>query len=105
MRAIKFKHQNKVFAEYQKEYFSLPALQLDTKEGEVITCWKMSFLERLKVLFTGKVWLVLLTFNKPLTPSNLSLNRKDFYSHTDDEKNLKAKIKERAIKFREWIKL
>lgn len=26
-------------------------------DGQVISCWKLSFSERIKVLFTGKVWL------------------------------------------------
>lgn len=82
MKPIKFKHQNVVFAENQDEYLNLPALKLDS--GEVISCWKMSFKERLTVLFTGKVWLSLLSFNKPLTPSLLSINRKELYTHSDD---------------------
>ena len=84
MKPIEFKDRNVVFAKDQTEYQPLPALRLNTPEGEVISCWKMSFKERLKVLFTGKVWLSLMSFNKPLTPSFMSVNRKDVYSKAED---------------------
>jgi hypothetical protein len=84
MKPVKFKHQNVVFAEDQPEYGSLPSLKLDTPQGEVISCWKLSFKERIKVLFLGRVWMSLMSFNKPLTPSYLAINRKEVYSHSDD---------------------
>jgi len=84
MKPVEFKHQNIVFAEGQPEYESLPALLIDSPQGEVISCWKMSFKERVKVLFFGRVWVSLMSFNKPLTPSYISVNRKEVYSHPDD---------------------
>jgi hypothetical protein len=84
MKPIEFKHQNIVFAKDQPEYQPLPALRLDTPQGEVISCWKMTFRERIKVACTGKIWMSLCSFKKPLTPSYLSVNRKDVYSHPDD---------------------
>ncbi len=86
MKAVKFKHQNITFAENQPEYLPLPALKLDTLQGEVITCWQLSFKERIKVLFLGKVWMCLVSFNRPLTPSMLAVNRKELYTHPDDKK-------------------
>jgi len=73
MKAIKFKHSNVEFAK-------------DQPEGHVISCWKLSFKERIRVLIFGRIWMNLLTFNKPLTPSLLSTNRKELYSHPDDDK-------------------
>jgi len=84
MKPVEFKHQNVVFAKDQPEYQPLPALRLDTSEGQVISCWKLSFKERLRVLFIGRVWMSLMSFNKPLTPSLLATNRKELYSHPDD---------------------
>lgn len=84
MKPVKFKHQNIVFAKYQPEYQPLPALRLDTPTGEVISCWKLSIKERIKIVFTGRVWLSLRSFNKPLTPSYLAVNRKEVYSLPDD---------------------
>ena len=80
MKPIEFKHQNVVFAKDQPEYMPLPALRLNTPQGEVISCWKMSARERIKVLFTGKIWVSLISFNNPLTPSYLTVNRKEVYS-------------------------
>jgi len=84
MRPVKFKHLNVEFGKNQDEYNTLPALRLDTPQGEVISCWKISFKERIKILFFGRVWLSLMSFNKPLNPSYMSVNRKDVYSHSDD---------------------
>ena len=85
MKAVNFKHQNAVYAKDQPEYLSLPALKIESEYGEVISCWRLSFCERIKVLFTGRVWLSLMSFNKPLTPSMMSVNRKEIYSHPDDK--------------------
>ena len=68
MEPVKFKEQNIVFAENQDPYLPLPAFKCDTPQGEVISCWKMSIWERVKVLFTGRVWLWQLTFNRKLQP-------------------------------------
>ncbi len=66
MKPIEFEESNTVFAAYQPQYLPLPAFKSD--DGKVISCWKASFRERLIFLFTGKLWLYMLTFNKPLQP-------------------------------------
>lgn len=85
MKPVEFKHQTVIFAKDQPQYQPLPALKIDSPEGEVISCWKLSVKERIKIVFTGRVWLSLMSFNKPLTPSYLSVNRKEVYSHPDDQ--------------------
>lgn len=77
MKAIEFPEQNTVFAKDQPEYLPLPAFKNDSPQGEVIFCMRLSFLERVKILFTGNLWCSLLTFNKPLTPSFFSVNKTD----------------------------
>lgn len=79
MKPIKFPEHNVVFAEDQPEYLPLPACRIDSPQGEVITCWKLSFKERLAILFKGCVWLQLLSFNKPLTPSYMTTNKADIF--------------------------
>ena len=69
MTPIKFPEANVTFAKDQSEYQPLPAFKSDTQQGEVVSCWQLSLKERLRLLFTGKLWVSLLTFNKPLTPS------------------------------------
>ena len=80
MKALKFKDQNTVFAEDQPEYTPLPALKIEGNEGHVVFCMGLSFWERIRVLFLGKIWVSLMTFNKPLTPSFFSTNKKNCYS-------------------------
>jgi hypothetical protein len=77
MKPIEFKGQNTVYAKDQKEYMPLPAFKYNTPQGEVISCWSLSFRERLRLLFTGKLWVCLLTFNKPLTPSYFTTKKAD----------------------------
>jgi len=84
MKPVEFKHQNIVFAKDQPEYQPLPALRIDSPTGEVVSCWRLSIKERLQVLVFGRVWLSLMSFNKPLTPSFLAVNREEVYSHPDD---------------------
>ncbi len=95
MKAKEFKHQNVVFAENQPEYTPLPALKIKTKRGEVIFCMGLSFWERIRVLFIGEIWVSLLIFNQPLTPSFHSTKRKEVFYHPDDDIN----------KFRRFIDL
>ncbi len=66
MNPIDFKEVNVVFAKNQPQYLPLPAWKSD--DGEVISCWRLSWIERLKVLVSGRLWLRILTFNQPLQP-------------------------------------
>lgn len=73
MKPVYFKEANITFAKDQPQYLPLPAER--SEDGMVTTCWQMSFKERIKVLFTGKVWLQTLTFNNPLQPQKLRAGR------------------------------
>ena len=66
MIPLKFKEQNITFAENQPEYLPLPAWR--SPEGEVISCWKFAFKEKIMILFNSKLWLRQYTFNSPLQP-------------------------------------
>lgn len=78
MIPIEFKEQNTVLAKDQPEYLPLPAyVEKATREGQVISCWKLSFLERAKLLFTGRLWLSQFAFHKPLQPQRPSVNKWD----------------------------
>ena len=77
MNPIKFKESNCIYAEKQPEYLPLPVLKLEDKEGKCISCWQLSWKERFKILCTGKMWLSIWTFNKPLTPVKLTVNKLD----------------------------
>ena len=75
MKAIKFKECNTVYAKNQSEYYSLPVHRTD--DGVVTSCWQLSFRQRLKVLITGHIFLQILTFNKPLQPLKMSVNKNE----------------------------
>jgi len=79
MKPIKFKESNSVFAENKDEYKSLPAFV--DKDGIVVTCYKLSFIDIVKVIFTGKIWLGVMTFKKPLQPQLLSVNKEDIITN------------------------
>lgn len=82
MKAIEFKEQNVVFAENHPEYTPLPALVIKTEDGSnpVVSCWNLSLSERIRVLFIGKIWVSLLSFSNPLTPSFLSTKKTDHFT-------------------------
>lgn len=61
-----------VFAKDQPEYIPLPA---NFNGVEVETKWRLTWRERLSVLFRGSIYLSLLTFGKPLQPIRLSVLR------------------------------
>ncbi|MFW5757811.1 MAG: hypothetical protein ACOCYO_03935 [Bacteroidota bacterium] len=85
MKPTKFKQQNITYAKDQPEYQPLPALKIpNDPQGEVISCWKMSIRERLRVLITGRIWVSLLSFNQPLTPSYLTTKRDELFTTEND---------------------
>lgn len=71
MEPINFPQQNTTFAKNQPEYLPLPAFRSEDGQ-EVTACWGMSWRERIRVLFTGRIYVTLLTFGRPLTPSRVS---------------------------------
>jgi len=85
MIPIDFKESNTTYAEDQPEYLPLPVYKYE--DGTVISCWKFSFWERLKVLWTGKLWWRQLTFNEPLQAQSPSVNKWDQF----DKKHFKNK--------------
>ncbi len=76
MKPIPFKQQNTTFAETQPDYFPLPAYKFpDSLNGTVAFCWKLTWKERFLILFKGVIWHQVLTFDKPLQPQLLTLER------------------------------
>ena len=66
MKPVKFPEQNVTFAEDQPEFIPLPAHR--GKDGTVVSCWALSWRDRLRILWTGRIWLGCLTFNAPPQP-------------------------------------
>lgn len=59
------------FAESQDEYNTLPGYRAE--DGTVLTRWRLTWRERLQILFSGNLYLWMMTFNKPLQPVMLQV--------------------------------
>lgn len=75
MKPIKFKESNATYAKDQDQYLDLPALKYD--DGTVVSCWELSFKEALKLLFNRKLYVAVLTFNMPLQPMFLTVDKNE----------------------------
>jgi len=71
MKPVKFKGQNCIIAKNQKPYLPLPVYKAE--DGLIVSCWKVSFIEWLQIIFTRKIYIAVLTFNKSLQPMKCSL--------------------------------
>ena len=65
MRPVPFREQNTTF---------LPPVGMEDKcerlpafvgEGQVISCWRLTILERLRLLFTGRLWFSVIGDDQP----------------------------------------
>ena len=84
MKPLDFPLSNCMFAEDQDEYENLPAFR--DSVGRVVSCWKLTWIERLKVLCFGKLWLSQLTFNRALQPQLPSVDCPvDFPKFAEDQ--------------------
>lgn len=71
MLPVKFPEQTRTLAEHQKEYLPLPVYH--AADGTIVSCWRLSIWERLKLLVTGRIWVLQLTFHQPLQPQALQV--------------------------------
>ena len=75
MKAKQFKEVNAVYGENQPEYYPLPAYK--SEDGTVVFCFELDEEERKKIAETGELWVALRTFNKPLQPICVTVNKSD----------------------------
>lgn len=75
MKIVSFPEQTVVFAKDQPQYLPLPAYLHEDGEGRITCCWYLSFWERVAVFFLGRIWHTVLTFNVPLQPQCLQVNK------------------------------
>lgn len=78
MTPTQFTGSNITFAKDQPEYLPLPA-HVSDYNGIVTSCWQLSLRERLKMLWTGRLWLQQMAFGKPLQPQKPSADRPTLY--------------------------
>lgn len=67
MKPVNFPHANVTLAKHQPEYIELPAWRSADNE-EFVTCWKLSWWERIRLLITGELWLRQLTLGNAFQP-------------------------------------
>lgn len=79
MEPIKFDGANVVYGANQPEYKPLPAERRPGHSGEIVTCWELSPDELKQIQETGKIWVSLLTFGKPLQPVLVSVYKPEPY--------------------------
>jgi len=73
---VEFPEQNVIYAKNQPEYRPLPAYRFRADvEGRIIFCWRLSWRDRLRVLFAGVFWHQVATFNEPLQPQLLLVRK------------------------------
>lgn len=76
MKLVEFEEQTVIFAKDQPEYLPLPAHVVpNDAQGTTIFCWKLTFRERVRLLFTGEIWHLVLTFRNPLQPQLLMMDK------------------------------
>lgn len=69
MNPVSFPEQNILFARDQAQYHPLSAHR--DADGRSTSCWHLSWRERVRVLFTGRVWHQMLTFHRAPMPIKL----------------------------------
>jgi len=76
MELIEFPEQTVVIAKDQSEYVPLPAHRFpNDSQGRIAFCWRLTWRERLRVLFGGVIWHQVLTFGRPLQPQLLATEK------------------------------
>jgi hypothetical protein len=80
-----FEQSEIVYAKDQPEYNPLPTLK--DADGTVLSRWKLTWKERFLVLLFGDVYLFQMTFNRPLQPVSIEIERPQ-QEPVDDPVNL-----------------
>jgi hypothetical protein len=76
MKLIEFPEQTEVIAKNQPEYMPLPAHRFaEDPYGRIVCCWSLTWRERLAVLWRGVLWHEVLTFERPLQPQLLTVDK------------------------------
>jgi hypothetical protein len=80
MDIVNFPEVNSTYGKDQPEYLPLPAHRVQDPTGTVISCWRLSWRERFKIIFTGRVWLSLLTFGQPIQPQLMTVDKPEMFN-------------------------
>lgn len=75
MTPIEFDEQTTVLAKNQPEYQPLPVHVTGDSTRTMTACWKLTWRERLNLLFTGRLWISQMTFGQPFQPQLPSVEK------------------------------
>ncbi len=82
MKPVQFKGQTGILAKDQPQYQPLPYRLVEETcvpygDYRFVTCWRLSFWQRLRILFSGHIWLGQLTFGRGFQPQLPGLKQSD----------------------------
>jgi len=86
MKPIKFNECNVTYGNNQSEYMPLPAYLENGEKGQVVTCWELTDEEIENIVKTKKIYHSQLTFNSPLQPIFITVNKEDVFISPKDDK-------------------
>lgn len=90
MELVTFAEVNETFAKDQPQYYPFPAWKnKGDMRGQIVGCWKLSFKERVKILIAGRIWHSILTFNHPLQPQMLWVDKPEMKLYREDGGEIK----------------
>lgn len=73
---VEFPEQTRIIAKDQPEYVPMP-VHIDYTAGIVTCCWKLTWRERLQILFSGRIWHRVKTFGANLQPQLILTEKPD----------------------------
>ena len=74
MKTIPFKGCNVEVAADQPEYNSMPGMVYGDPSGTKLFCWQLTCKERIKILFTGRLWQYMLCFDQYQQPQRMTVD-------------------------------
>lgn len=93
MKIVEFKGSNAVYGANQPQYLPLIAHKDGSEEGIVTSCWRLSWWERIKLLFTGRIWHQQWTYNQPFRPTRLQVEYPfEEYQLSDDSEMFDVRL-------------
>lgn len=72
------------FRESNGKHQNIPTLRFRTPKGETISCWQASLWERIIFLFTGRIWLAVISNNQPMPKNYFTVRKKELIRRRKD---------------------
>lgn len=101
MKSIKFNESRVVYAEGDPVY-ETHAYRDDSPKGQkdIVICYKLTWLERLMVLFTGVIWTNITTLDGNIRPMRMSAVKSHMITNRKQRREIdkaKRKVKKKVL--------